>query len=453
MGRVVSMSSYKIAEVLEKVMKKVLPIPKKPKIYRGPRPAKPHLSWIPRGDKDNPKTLEKLRHFAGIMKDMDSKRGKILDKVSSRGWCYIFEGLNLITKGDFKLFEKAINNCRKKGYLPIDYVATDQDRTRQFADLHEALSAATPLQALKKNTKKVIKNLPHLITDYWQGEEYYLMMCVEKIDLRNLFRPICKQFNIPIMNMGGWYTIQPRESIIKLCKEVEKKGLIPVLLLFYDHDIAGLKMSEIFRKGLNDLHGATKWDSSNLIIDRFGLNKEDVDKYNLMWIDNLKSGSGRDPDYRRKDVQEYIRKFGERKCESNTLLRNEETLRIGQNLCIQAIWKYYGKNVIDRFKELKEESKSRLKEVYANPIWEQFEENIDDLIKTYTKPPMKVDEIELEIGEEKVYEVEIDNKYYQSCPECYRQFDYDQSYINRLVRCRNPNCRALMKLKKAANWK
>ena len=51
-----------------------------------------------------------------------------------------------------------------------------------------------------------------------------------------------------------------------------------------------------------------------LIIERFGLNKDDIDRHNLTWIENLKTGSGRESrDYG------YISKYERRKCESNAL--------------------------------------------------------------------------------------------------------------------------------------
>jgi len=43
-------------------------------------------------------------------------------KYSSKGWCYLLEGLRKIDKGDFDACQKAINNCRKIGLLPIDFV-------------------------------------------------------------------------------------------------------------------------------------------------------------------------------------------------------------------------------------------------------------------------------------------------------------------------------------------
>ncbi len=140
-----------------------------------------------------------------------------------------------------------------------------------------------------------------------------------------------------------------------------------MLFLFYDYDIAGLKISDTFRKGLNDLEGAMGWRADKLIIERFGLNHNTITENNLMWIDNLKSGSGKDPKWNRTDVKHYMdtlaelerktmgisdetwddisrsqrREYGKRKCEANALVKDKETMELGQLICLEAIQKYY----------------------------------------------------------------------------------------------------------------
>jgi hypothetical protein len=209
----------------------------------------------------------------------------------------------------------------------------------------------------------------------------------------------------------------------------------------------GIKISQKFRKGLRDIKGATKWDPSTLIIDRFGLNKEEIEKHTLTWIENLKSSSGKNPNWNRKDVMEYVQKYGIRKCEANALIRNEETIEIGERMCRRAIEKYYGKDALERFEKKKEASKGKLKEVYDTPIWKQFGESLDKLIKDYAES----EEISAEeLEEEKEYVVFIDNEYYGRCPKCHHQFNYDKTYIDKLVRCRW--CKTPMRLRKADKW-
>ena len=443
-----SIGGKHIEDLMKKAFNRVLPIPRKPKKYQIKPPQRP-VSWVPRGKITTKKYREKLETWAQTLKYLDSQRGTILKKLSGRGWGYLLEGLNKIDKNDFDACTKAINDCIKLGYLPIDFTAKDQDPTRSFSGIHEALDPSILLTNLKENINDVLGILPHHTTDYWIDEKYYLMMAVEKIDIYNLFEPICREYNIPIVNSRGWYTLKPRNTIAELCKKAEARGLKPVLLLFYDHDITGLLISNKFRKGLRDMIGLTNWDPSELIIDRFGLNYEDIEKHGLTWIPNLKSSKGKDPDFRRKYVLEYISMFGVRKCEANALTRNDETLRIGQQICRDAIEKYYGQEALERFKRKREEAKLELSEIYGDPMWGDFQGALDKTIERYEKKEIK----EKVFESEKVYEVSIyqkmsDDQYlYGVCPVCWKLFDYGLGDIDKLVRCRE--CNASLRLKRS----
>lgn len=305
-------SLYFMEEPISRAFNKVLPIPKTPRVYRPPPPPKP-LSWAPSGKLGDHTYEARLADFAREIKAIDAKRTAKI-RYSSRGWCYALEGLGKIDKGEFDKTAKAINDCRKTGLLPIDFTAEDQDETRRFAGIHEASNPVALLENLRNGVGEMLEALPAHTTDYWEGEKCYLMICTEKGDLRNLFKPICDEYHVPIVNSKGWYPILLRYHIAKLSIKAEARGLTPVLLLFYDHDPAGLKITSRFRKGLRDISRSVDWYPTNLIIERFGLNKEDIDRYGLTWIENLKTGSGReakDPD--------YVRKYGRRKCESNAL--------------------------------------------------------------------------------------------------------------------------------------
>jgi len=437
--------SRSISEALERAFDKVLPIPKTPRVYHPPPPPKP-LSWVPSGKVGNTAYEVRLTDFAREIKAIDAKRTKKRE-FSSRGWCYALEG-EYINKGEFDKTEKAINDCRKIGFLPIDFTAEDQDETRRFAGIHEASNPTTLLKKLKDNVDEMLEDLPIHTTDYWKGEKYYLMICVEKGDIKNLFKPICKEYHIPIVSSKGWYPIHLRNYVAKLCIKAETRGLTPILLLFYDHDPAGLKITSRFRKGLNDISRAVNWQPTKLILERFGLNEEDIDKYGLTWIENLKTGSGREA----RDP-EYEKKFGRKKCESNALFKNDETLDAAEKICRDAIEKYYGSDALERFREKEEKSKEKLSEVYDNPVWDDINESIDTIIESMAEKEEKETQNEEILEHEKVVEVEIFKEtgkggyWCGRCPKCWQQFDYDESYINKLVRCRN--CNTAMRLKKA----
>jgi len=338
-----------ISVAMEKAFDKILPIPKQPRVYRMPPPHRP-LSWVPHGSIGNVDYEARLESFANEILVIDSQKTKRI-KYSSRGWCYLLEGLSKIDKGEFAAAQKAINDCRKLGFLPIDFIAQDQDQTRHFKGIHEASQPETQLEQLQQDMKDMLRHLPSKTTDYWNREEYYVMMCVEKGDLINLFKPVCDQYHVPIVSSKGWAPILLRSHIAILSQKAEAQGLKPVLLLFYDHDPAGLKISRIFRKNLRDCERGTGWSPEELVIDRFGLNEEDIEKYGLMWIDNLRTSSGRTS----RDAS-YINTYGYRKCESNALFKNDETLRDGEEICRRAIEKYYGEDALERFRRKEEAS-------------------------------------------------------------------------------------------------
>jgi hypothetical protein len=438
--------SDSISVVMEKAFNKLLPIPKTPKVYRPPPPPKP-LSWVPHGRLGDPNYERRLRDFASEVLAIDAKRTRRV-RYSTRGWCYLVEGLGKISKGEFDSFENAFNDCRKIGLLPIDFVAEDQDVTRRFQGIREASDPAALLRRIGSDVESFLKTLPTSTTDYWNGEEYYVMMCVEKGDILNLFKPVCDEYKVPIVSSKGWAPILLRAHMANLSKRAESNGLKPVLILFYDHDPDGLRISDKFRKNLEDIRRATEYDPANLIIERFGLNEEDVEKHGLTWIDNLMTSSGRDlaKDYGRIGyVTDYIDEFGRRKCESNALFKNDDTLRAAEQICRRAIEKYYGQDALERFKRKEEESKVKLSRVYDDPVWQSFSDRIDGLARelgdreTETKP-------EPHPASEEEVEVVIREGYYGRCPGCGHPFDYDESDIGRLMRCRV--CNLPMRLRK-----
>jgi hypothetical protein len=122
--------------------------------------------------------------------------------------------------------------------------------------------------------------------------------------------------------------------------EHEEAGRRCVLLLCGDHDPGGLNITGTMRKNLDDLTTAVGWSPHNLVISRFGLNADFIDRLGLTWIDNLETSSGqrlddpRHPDHNKAYVQDYLRRFGARKCEANALVVAPD---VGRDLCRRAI--------------------------------------------------------------------------------------------------------------------
>ncbi len=436
-------SGDSIRSVMKKGFDRILPIPKTPRWYRPAPPPKP-ISWIPSGTIGDPEYERMLGEFAAEMKRINDQRTEKI-RPSGRGWGYVLEGLGLCDKGQFEAVAKAINDCRKIGTLPIiDFVAEDQDETRHFHGLMQAADPVRALLDLREQVKGTFDALVSLTTDYWDGEKYYVMMVVEKGDILNLFKPVCEEYKVPVVSSKGWYPITLRAQIAILSKKAEARGLTPVVLLFYDHDPGGLKISDRFRKNLKDCERGTGWSPDRLIIDRFGLNADAIEKYHLTWIDNLKSSSGREV-----NDPEYIKRFGRRKCESNALFRNDETLRAGRALCRQAIEKYLGKDALQRIAKKEEMTRTgKLASVYTSDAWKSFDEEMlrmAEALKTEKGEDAAQEDGEPPADDGGPLEVAIDKSRFALCPACGAHFTYGYPQdIGRTVRCRS--CHASMKL-------
>jgi hypothetical protein len=269
---------------------------------------------------------KKLQEFAQYLENIQSG---IDFKISARGWCYQLEQARIINKDQFDKVENAINNARKRGYLPVDFIA--EEDARAFSGV-EHPSDRSLKSIVSWMLDDVLTGHRYYTPDWWEGEEYYIQVVVEKIDLKSLFEPVCRDFHIPIANAKGWQSVLQRAEYAKRFKEAEDKGLKCVLLYCGDHDPDGTRISDTLRKNLEDVkdivwsNGTEGYDPSDLIIDRFGLNYDFIRQNRLTWIDNLITGSGKDlndpkhPNFKLPYLVNYKKQYGVRKCEANAIV-------------------------------------------------------------------------------------------------------------------------------------
>jgi hypothetical protein len=287
-------------------------------------------------------------------------------KVGVRGWCYMLEEHGL-RKGDFPAAEALITQLRKTGDLPLDICADDASRaTVGLERLHDD-DAEDEADSWIDHLRNVHES--YLPISFWDDKEYYIEVVVEKLDLRSLFEPVCKEFRVPITNFKGWSDLNSRADMMRRFKEHEEVGRQCVLLLCGDHDPGGLLITNTMRKNIEDLSGAVGWTPEHLIIERFGLNADFIEESGLTWIDNLETSSGGRLDDESHDhhaqeyVQNYIKRFGARKCEANALVRQPE---IGRQLCRDAILEYLPEDAPEDYEErlapLREELRQALED-------------------------------------------------------------------------------------------
>lgn len=297
-----------------------------------------------------------MRSFASELIEIDDNTGF---KVSSRGWCYQLEGLGTITKGDFNRVQSLINECRKNGLLPIDFVAEESARRFEGIWLPDT---RTPEDDIARWIKATLMAGELYRPDYWANEKYFIQMLVEKIDLVTLFKPVCKLYNIGIATGRGWSSISQRAEIAQRFKEMEETGHKSVLLYCGDMDPFGLGISDFLMKNFRDIELGTGWNPRDLIIDRFGLNYDFIMENNLSWIENLETGSGKNADITNPIVAKYVQQYGYRKVEANAIVVNPTS---GQRLCTEAIEKYIP-NARSRFADTKKDTIALFDSVMEN---------------------------------------------------------------------------------------
>lgn len=105
--------------------------------------------------------------------------------------------------------------------LPVDFTA--EEDARKFHGVEEP-SSGDVSNTLAWMLRDVLDGSRYFTPDWWEGEEYYIQMVVEKIDLVTLFTPITSKYHIPIANSKGWSSILQRAEYSRRFKEAEEKG-------------------------------------------------------------------------------------------------------------------------------------------------------------------------------------------------------------------------------------
>lgn len=305
-----------------------------------------------------------LRQFCTFIRET----AETLDfRPSARGWAYMLENERLIDKSEIDLAQTLINDARKSGDLPLSICCEDEKRSWRSVEELDCENAQDEAARIVQNVKTWTSG--YRPRSFWQGKPYLIQLIVEKIDLRELFLPVCERWQIPIANGGGWSDLNLRGELMTRFKDNLEEGQIPVILYCGDFDPVGLQISDTLRDNLDQLANAVGWQPpGDLIIDRFGLNVEFIKAHKLTWIDNLQT-SGKGPindlaDPRHKHhyfphVQDYLAKYGARKVEANALVTRAEA---GRKLCESAILKYLkDASLPEQFEQELQPDRDRLK--------------------------------------------------------------------------------------------
>ncbi len=258
-----------------------------------------------------------------LVNKMLDERSRLSFSPTLRGWCYLLEGEGVCSKGDFVAIMARITMARKQGLLPLNITAEDESRASSGGGW-----TSQALAILIQDALDAIKEVPYFYqtTKLENHSGHHIELFVEKLDLVGMLEPVTDKYEIRTSCSRGWGDLHSRASLLERCRD---SGLPNIIFLFGDHDIGGLSITDSFKKNCEDLLPALEMDSlPYMTFIRVGLNKQDIDELGLVWIDGLETSSGKDlskpthPQFKNKDVQEYLLKYGARKCEANALLKD-----------------------------------------------------------------------------------------------------------------------------------
>ena len=340
------------------------------------------LSLPPYPQREGSKSGRLPAHLAKQRVFFKSKLGDAINEIyargdawSARGWCYSLEPFGLF-KGDFDSAEELIKELRLDGTVPLDAIL--EDKMREWHGFESTHNKDTADYA-----KTIISYIRYYLENYrpfsfWDRQDSFVCMAVEKIDLVSIFKPICNQYQVPIANFRGSPDFLGRGKVLLEFMRHWEQGRSVVVLYCGDHDPAGLRMSgQEMQDNFAKMHHARIGNKKLFFrddlfrIERFGLNKDFIDKNNIQWIENLHTGQKdkskcndlADPkhtDHYKPYVQDYLKEFCSykyddklkcdrwfgRKVEANALVSNK---KLGQDLCREAIERYISRDSVQRF--------------------------------------------------------------------------------------------------------
>jgi hypothetical protein len=298
--------------------------------------------------------------------------------MGARGWCYALEPYGL-PKGEFDWAQKEIQKCRLKGFLKPGFILEEEGHmVEEQKDIDQSVESYVNEQYEDwQNAGEYFEQswCYYNGVDFWDMQNYYIQLLVEKADLKSLFRKICNQYKIPMANLRGWGSMEQKAVMAGNFQEAEERGKTPVLLACGDFDPAGLCISDVLKKQFEEYELFTGWNPEGLIVKRIGLDYDFIQNNSLTWVNNLLSGSGKDMsnpnhEFYKKNtyhIQEYIAKYGMRKCEANAIVIVPE---LGRKMLKDSIDSFIGENAYKDYEaiiyERKLEAKKQIEEMIDN---------------------------------------------------------------------------------------
>lgn len=177
---------------------------------------------------------------------------------------------------------QTITDGRLAGLIDWDAI---EDRNREFSSLARWTSA-------KHITECSVRDF-HM--DMWKGQDYRVVVMIEKAALAGVFERPCNEFDVPMLPTRGYASISVLREFAEqqIIRHADQKT---VILHFGDHDPSGIDMT---RDILDRLKIFTKPEGVEFELHRIALNMDQVRKQNPP-PNPAKESDSRFRDYKKK---------------------------------------------------------------------------------------------------------------------------------------------------------
>ncbi|MBA7552442.1 hypothetical protein ES705_45003 [subsurface metagenome] len=312
--------------------------------------------------------IASLRVFAETMEEI---QGRIDFHMSARGWCYAMEPFGL-KKSDFDDGEQFIKECRIYGFLKPGFILEEEGHkvVQQPDEIESVEDFVEGQYNMWQEAEEYYIDSWQLYDgiSFWDKQDYYIQLLVEKVDLKSLFMGICNKYKIPIANLRGSGSIEQKAVMAMNFQLAEKKGKKPILFACGDFDPPGQEIRKVLKGHFERYSTFTGWNPKDLIVDPIGLTYRFIQENDLTWIDNLESSGERNLDDptgkvwkdNRFNIREYVAKYGARKCEANAIV---VAPKLGRKMLQDAIDKWLGEDAYKDYLSALETGRSRAKEL------------------------------------------------------------------------------------------
>ena len=182
--------------------------------------------------------------------------------LSLRQLFYQFVSRDLLENSmrSYKRLGSIVTDGRMAGLLPWDGI---EDRGREMKSW-----------LIEEDIDEILRDLPRsYAADYWQGQDRYVEVWVEKDALSSVVRKAVMPLRVGYMACRGYLSASEAYGAGKRMSEAEGEGKTPLVIHLGDHDPSGIDMTRDNRDRLEI------FNYGEVEVQRIALNSDQIDLY------------------------------------------------------------------------------------------------------------------------------------------------------------------------------